>query len=188
MSNRQSSSDTSSWPWWWSHDEECYHGPCHSRSGAIMEAWSDYPEKGYVHLAQAIHGDLRTDIFDSDRLQEQFDEANEEVQDPDGNALSEQIPVKEWSKLAKRFGDLLAETVRQNGVRSWGFTEMTGVETVDLTLPELGSLPADAKSIIAELAMGWSTEFPWSDIYMDDLIGQLKRRIQESRVVAVPTE
>ena len=123
------------WPWWWSMNEERYHGPCDSRADAILEAWADQAGEGEVFILQATQEqNLCTDIFRGDRLAEMFDDANEEVQDPDGDGLSCDIKDHDWSALATRLNNIMATFIREHGLQSWAFANQTRAEVVNLSV------------------------------------------------------
>lgn len=152
------------WPWWWSTDEERYHGPCTTRGEAIMEAWSN-GNTGMVHICQATRGGFATDLFDD--VAEMFDDANEDRGDPDGEPPSEWIKAEEWKKVAQRLNHIFKVFIREQGITSWVFYGMEGQETIDLSVPVLAKLPADAREILADLVTGWSSEMPFSQNYFD---------------------
>lgn len=123
------------WPWWWSTDEERYHGPCNSRGDAIMEAWADLGGEGAVFIVQATQEhNLNTDLFDGLRLAEMFDDANDEAQDPDGDGIAINAKDGAWENLAKRLNATMAAFVRDQGLTSWAFGDQTASETVDLAV------------------------------------------------------
>lgn len=115
--------------WWWSRDEERFHGPCHSRADAIMEAWADDEDQG-AYICQASQGPWRSELFDVDRLAEMFDAANEEGSDPDGDPPSEALSTDQWQAICKRLNNVVRLAIRNIGVMSWGFTEQTGCDYV----------------------------------------------------------
>ena len=154
--------DLKTWPWWWSADEERFHGPCSSRSEAIMEAWAD-DARDALYLCQATKGDLYTDIFDSDRVSAWFDDANEEAGDPDGDGIAASFPDKAWDDLAKRLNRLIASFVREHGVQTWMFSDTASHETLSLAEGVLHTFDAETKMRLGELVdairTGSSEEF-----------------------------
>lgn len=165
------------WPWWWSADEERYHGPCASRASAIMEAWSD-DQMGTIHVCQATQDGLRTSLFDYDRISELFDEANEDMGDPDGDPISEDVKPAEWKKLADSLNHRVEVFIRQQGLKSWAFGKMVNQEAVDLSPGCLLSLPAEARTIVADLATGWASPTGYAREYLAERLDALREALR----------
>ena len=117
--------------WWWSRDEERFHGPAYSRADAIMEAWADDSEQG-AFICQAAQGEWRTNIIEADHLQEWFDDANDEHADPDGDPPSTMIPPEKWEALVATLNRAIQTAVRAEGTLAWGFVSQTPSEWVDI--------------------------------------------------------
>lgn len=166
------------WPWWWSTDQERYHGPCSSRTDAISEALCE-DNFGSVHIMQATHGTLSCDIFDGSEIADAFDNANEEASDGEGDPLSTQIPDEAWAKIAKSVEAQVKVAVYANGVSAWGFSEQTKGEWVELSNPHLAALPPEVRQLFVEAALGFANG--WSGHYIDEIVGRLK-------VIAAPIQ
>jgi hypothetical protein len=117
--------------WWWSRDEERFTGPCSSRAEAIMEAWADDADQP-CYICQAEQGAIRTDIFQGYRIAEDFDDANEENCDPDGDGISSWTKAEKWHSLADRLNGIVGAFARENGLRSWAFKNQTALEFIDI--------------------------------------------------------
>ena len=142
--------ETAAWPWWWSTDEERYHGPYSSRGDAIMEAWAE-DQLATIYLCQAEQGDLYSDIFDADLVSERFDDANEEAGDPDGDGIAATFPDKAWDDLAKRLNHVVKSFVREHGKVRWMFSDTTSEESIDLSVGALHTLGIGARYAANEL-------------------------------------
>lgn len=159
-----SSEPSRDWPWWWSTDQERFHGPCSSRADALLEAWAEEADVAFVCQATQANA-LCTDIFDGWRLAETFDDCNEESHDPDGDPLSASVSPTKWDALAKRLNVLVAGFVRDSGIKSWAFEDQTKTEEVNLTDGALSSLPPHTRWAIDELIRtlaapgGYRTEY-----------------------------
>ena len=175
--------DQQSWPWWWSTDQERYHGPCSSRSDAIMEAWSEYSEQP-AHIIQAEHGEIRCDFVSAGVLAEWFDDANEELADGDSDPLSSGIPDAEWQKLAKTVEGQIRALVHKHGVSAWSFASQTEGEWIDFTQPMISGLPVEVARMIAELASAWASDAHWSPSYVDGQIARIKELAERRETVA----
>jgi hypothetical protein len=160
------------WPWWYSTDQERYNGPCADRAEAIVEASAEWPDTAHVHVMQAVHVKVVTDIFDGDRIAEMFDDANEENADGEGDSLSSEITDKEWSDLAAQCGRLVAGLVRRRGVTAWRFAEQTEGEWIDLRIPLIAGLPRLALDALSDIARARNEGAPLRD---DDLAREIKR-------------
>ena len=174
------------WAWWWSSDEERFHGPCYSRADAIIEAWAE-GRRGTIFICQAVHGELCTDLFDADDLQERFDDANEEAQDGEGDALSSGIPPEAWKKLAEGFDRQVKALVRKHGVSAWTFSGQSGIDQVDLSEPHLAMLPTEARELLGELAAGFSPECGYAPSYIDTVVADLKEALAPPAAPPVAT-
>lgn len=119
--------------WWWSRDDERFYGPNYSRADAIMDAWADDPDQG-AWICQASPGKWRTEIIDAEWLGEAFDDANEEMSDPDGDGPSHMLTEAEWRKLAKRLNEIVRATIREKGLMAWGFDNQHPSEWVNVHL------------------------------------------------------
>lgn len=161
---------SAAWPWWWSTDEERYHGPSTTRAEALMEAWSN-GNTGQVHICQATSGGFNTDLFDD--VAEMFDDANEDRGDPDGDPPSEWIKAVEWMKVAERLNHVFKVFIREQGITSWAFDGMENQEVVDLSVPILTKLPSEAREILADLTTGWASEMPYAQSYFDTRLKEL---------------
>lgn len=129
MSEATPTADASPLQWWWSRDDERFHGPAHSKAAAIMEAWADDPDQG-TFICQAACGTWRTAILAGDDLAERFDEANEDSADPDGDPPSD--GVADWEKLATRLYHIVRNAIREKGLTSWAFVDRRPSEWVEI--------------------------------------------------------
>ena len=135
--------NTTTWPWWWSADEERFHGPHATRQDAILAAF--YQDDGdgpltRVTVLQAIQGPPRCDLWEGDQLAERFDDINEDLADPDRDrALAEQIPQATWDAMAAQLTAAVQAAVARAGVTPYMFTSSTGPETIDLAGPRLAA-------------------------------------------------
>ena len=168
----EDAAEKATWPWWYSSDEERYHGPLYSRADAIMEAWGQ-DERRPVHIMQAVHASLNTELFDADDVAQKFDEANEEVQDPDGDYFSSQVKSERWQKLADELNARVKAFVRDEGLKAWMFNTRTKGEWVDLSEGALLTLPYAAREILAELAMAFQSGTTYAD-YVDGQMASLR--------------
>jgi hypothetical protein len=165
--------DKATWPWWWSKDQERYHGPCSDRVDAIMTAWAE-DERGPIHVMQAVHDQLNCALYDAGDLAERFDEVNEEAADGDGDPLSEEIPTDGWKAAAKQMEVIIRAAVRKHGVKAWAFGGQTPGEWIDLAQPTLAALPNEAQAILTEIAAGYDPQFGFAESYIEDEIRRLK--------------
>lgn len=117
--------------WWWSRDDERFRGPCADRAEAIMEAWSDDPDSG-AFICRAAQREWRTGIFDGPTFAELFDDANDEIGDPDGDPPSSILADDEWEAVARHAARFLRNTIRQKGSLAWAFANRHPSEWVDI--------------------------------------------------------
>ncbi len=139
--------------WWWGRDEERYHGPCASRVEAVMEAWSDDPWAD-AYIVQAAHGELNCDLFDGARLADEFDEANYEAADGDGDPLSQSVKGDGWDKLAALMNRMVKAFARDEKITPWNFEVMGTVEHVpiaSMAILAAGGKPAELESVAWDL-------------------------------------
>lgn len=166
------------WPWWWSTDEERYRGPCSSRADAIMEAWAE-DTRGSVHVMQAEHGDVNYCLWDASQIAEQFDEANYEMGDPEGDGLSVGFNDGDFEYISKQLEGAVRAMVRKRGVTAYAFARQTCGEWIDLTQPALSALPPEARHILADLAACWANDS--YEGYVDQQIADLKLVLHKPR-------
>lgn len=120
--------------WWWAvgtSEPEIYHGPCDTREEAIDTARGDYgAELGFV-IVEADRSVPTCNIFDSDRVLEDYEEHNEECWGEDGADLG---PSGEQQRdLENMLRDTLDAWFKKHSIsqRGWAFSDQRNQETFE---------------------------------------------------------
>ncbi len=173
MTDQPTKIPPSDWPWWWSKDEERYHGPFDSRHDAIMDAFADGDADG-VHIMQAYQDEPRVELWSGSELADRFDEINEDLADPDGDPLATAIPGAKWDNLAAALTARTRAMIRQPGVTSWALSGSGQAEWINLNRARRAALPAHVLDLLDEIAIGFDPEIGWAESYIDEKVEQLK--------------
>ena len=154
--------DPDTWYWWAGSDEERYTvGPCSSRAEAISDGITEFAGEPF-YIIEAKHGRAHWRIIDGDYIAERFDNANEEMADPDGDGLSVEIPSAAWDELAERLNNVCEAWGRQKSIHVWGFSESRNAERFDPTVAHAwAELDADARTAILVLIDGLKAGNTW---------------------------
>jgi hypothetical protein len=125
------------WEWYWSHNEEDYHGPCSSREEAIAEGRYECEAGESFYIAEACRGGLQN--FIGDNLLEWIDDRHYEMSDPDGDPISANIQKAEWNDLQKRLDVASQEWAKANNINRhiWAFRAMRNQETIPAASDEV---------------------------------------------------
>lgn len=123
---------TEQFDWWYSNNEESYQGPCGSREEAISTGFHEYGGEGWLYIVEATQAVPGTDIFDFDRVLEDFEERNEECWGEDGQPISG-IEFKDKRQLENMLGATLRNYLeKNNALRSWSFGQTRNAETINM--------------------------------------------------------
>lgn len=118
--------------WWYSDNEESFQGPCTSREEAIGTGFHEYSGEGTLYIVEATQATPGTNIFDFDRVLEEFEERNEECWGEDGEPLSG-IEFKDKRSLETQLGAVLRNYLsKNNALRSWSFGKTRNAETINM--------------------------------------------------------
>lgn len=129
------------WKWYCSNNEEFYHGEFDTREQAIAVGFDHFGGEGTLYIIEARHSPLTCDVFDFDRIVEDFAERNEEHWGEDNEPLSD-IKFKDQRILEQDLADVLRRYLAKNdALRSWAFTETRNREEINMDAG--GWMPAD---------------------------------------------
>ena len=154
--------DPDTWYWWAGSDEERYTvGPRSSRAEAISDGITEFAGEPF-YIIEAKHGRAHWRIIDADRLAERFDEANEEMADPDGDGLAAEITDAAWNELAERLNNVCEAWGREKSIQVWGFSKSRNAEHFDPTVAHAwAELDAEAREAILHLIDALKTGEAW---------------------------
>lgn len=123
---------TEHWQWWYSNTEEHYQGPCETREEAIATGFHEFAGEGILYILEATQQTPGTDIFDFDRVMEDFCEQNEECWGEDGEPFSD-LQLKDQRDLENRLSAVLRNyLMRNNALRSWAFGATRNEEQINM--------------------------------------------------------
>ena len=123
---------TENWQWWYSNTEEHYQGPCETREEAIATGFHEYGGEGTLYIVEATQQIPGTNIFDFDRVLEDFYERNEYCWGEDGEPFSN-INFKDQQDLEKRLSAVFRNyLVRNDALRSWAFGDTRNYEQINM--------------------------------------------------------
>lgn len=117
------------WRWYCSNNQEFYHGEFATRLEAIAVGFSYFSE-GTLFICEGKHSEPTTDVFDFDRVLEDYAEKNEESWGEDGEPLSD-IKFKDKRNLEEDLAATLRRYLGKNdALRSWNFSGMRNQEEI----------------------------------------------------------
>lgn len=120
------------WKWYCSNNEEFFHGEFATREEAIAVGFDHFGGEGTLYICEAKHNPLSCDVFDFDRIIEDFSEKNEEHWGEDGEPLAD-IKFKDHRILEQDLADVLRRYLAKNdALRSWAFTETRNREEINM--------------------------------------------------------
>ncbi len=120
------------WKWYCSNNEEFYHGEFETREEAIAVGFEHYGGEGTLYILEARHDEPTTDIFDFDRILEDYSEKNEEHWGEDGEPLAD-IKFKDRRHLEETLAAVLRRYLAKNdALRSWSFTQSRNCESINM--------------------------------------------------------
>jgi len=120
------------WEWWWSNNEENYHGPCGSREEAIATGFNELGGEGWLFIVEATKSIPGTDIFDFEHVIEEFCDRNEECWGEEGEPVNGH-KFKDKKRLEGMLAATLRNYLRDEGLLTgYSFGETRNAQSINM--------------------------------------------------------